>query len=408
MERDTYWGFNNMDTMELLTKLQQTEVRYEAIYSADAHIVEGYEISGVLEGADINAFLCDEDVPIEYRIELEQLIMEKALQQFQEQRLSVDLYIPVNPNLFMADFGESYFALIQKYVGEERLNHIVLMMAEHDYGDDIEQLHHAVRYLKTYGVKLCLCNISSETHLDYVLLLKPNILKIDVTMLDYNSWGANNDLFMTISALALRIGSSLLFHNIETIYHMQSAWKNGGRYYSGRYLTSPAATLAVADELQQRLHDESVRFIQAEKKLLKQRFEAMCTLRQELTAIVERCQPKADDEPSLLKLAHALTDYSFRIYITDEDGFQQSPNIMRYHDEWLVLENAKHKNWSWRPYFLMNIIQLRHEKTGELSDVYRDIETGDMTRTFSIELPNHHYLFVDITYDYLYEHKITK
>lgn len=397
-----------MDAMEVLTNLQQIDVRYQPIYSADAHIVEGYEISGALEGADIPAFLCDEDVPIEYRIEVEQLMIEKALSRFTEEGLSVDVYIPINPNLFMVDFGESYFTLIQKYVSEEQLNRIVLTMAEHVYNDGIEQLHHAVRYLKTYGIKLCLCDISSETHLDYVLLLKPHILKIDITMLDYNSWGANNDLFTTISALSLRIGSSLLFDQIETVYHMQSAWKNGGRYYVGRYL-SPAATQFVDERaLQQRLHDESVRFIQAEKKLLEQRFEAMRTLQQELTTIVERCHPKADDLNSLLKLAEAVKAYSFRIYMTDEDGFQVSPNIMRYQHDWLVIDNAKHKNWSWRPYFLMNIIQLRHEKSGELSEVYRDIETGDMTRTFSIELPTHHYLFIDITYDYLYEHNITK
>ena len=397
-----------MDAMEVLTKLQQIDARYQPLYSADAHIVEGYEISGVLEGANIPAFLCDEDVPIEYRVELEQLMIEKALSRFTEDDVSVDVYIPINPNLFMVDFGESYFTLIQKYVREEQLKRIVLMMSEHVYTDDIEQLHHAVRYLKTYGIKLCLCDISSETHLDYVLLLKPHILKIDITMLDYNSWGANNDLFTTISALALRIGSSLLFDHIETVYHLQSAWKNGARYYMGRYLAPTDTAFVERAALQQRLHDESIRFIQAEKKQLEQRFEAMRTLQHELTAIVERCQPKADDTSSLLKLAEAVKDYSFRIYMTDEDGFQVSPNIMRYQHEWLVLEHAKDKNWSWRPYFLMNIIQLRHEKFGELSEVYRDIETGDMTRTFSIELHNEHYLFIDITYDYLYEHNITK
>lgn len=397
-----------MDAMEVLTKYEQVDIRYQPVYSADAHIIEGYEISGYLEGADIPAFLCDDEVPIEYRVELEQLLIDKALRRFQEECLTFDIYIPIHPHLFMVDFGESYFALIKQYVSEEQLHRIVLMMAEHAYDDGIEQLHHAIRYLKTYGVKLCLCDISSETHLDYVLLLKPAILKINITMLDYSSWGANNDLFTTISSLALRIGASLMFEHIETVYHMQSAWKNGGRYYIGRYLASPAETFLQPDHLQQRLHEENVRFIKAEKKQLEQRFTAMRTLQQELTTIVERCHPKADDTASLLKLAKAVNAYSFRLYITDADGFQLSPNVMRYDDQWLVLENAKHKNWSWRPYFLMNLIQLRHDKAGELSGVYRDIETGEMTRTFSIELPSHHYIFIDITYDYLYEHKIMK
>lgn len=394
--------------MDVLTKLQQVEVLYQPIYSADAHLVEGYEISGYLEDANIPAFLYDEDVPIEYRLELEQLIITKALERFTNEALHVDLYIPINPNLFMTDFGESYFSIIKQHLAEEQFKRIILMMAEHEYEEDIEQLQHAIRYLKTYGIKLCLNKIGSESHLDYVLLLKPNILKIDIDMLDYDTWGAQSDIFMTISSLSLRIGASIFFDDIETIYHMQLAWKNGARYYKGRYLNAPARQFVVTDGLQTRLHDESVRFIKAEKKLLEQRFDALRTLRRELTAVVEKCQPRADDSTSLIKLAEAVSKYSFRIYITDADGFQVSPNIMRYQDTWVVLDNAKDKNWSWRPYFLMNIIRLRHEKSGEISDVYRDIETGDMTRTFSIELPNHQYIFLDITYDYLYEHKITK
>lgn len=397
-----------MDTMEVLTKLQQVEVRYEPVYSADAHLVEGYAVSGFLEGANIPAFLYDEEVPLEYRVELEQLIIERALQPFKDEPLTYDLYIPLNPNLLMQDFAESYFTLLKESISEDSFKHIVLTLAEHEYHEDVEQLQHAIRYLKTYGIKLCLNKIGSESHLDYVLLLKPNILKIDIDMLDYDSWGAQNDIFMTISSLALRIGASIFFDDIETTYHMQLAWKHGARYYKGRYLTEASETFIEPTSLQQRLHEESIRFIKAEKKQLEQRFDAMRTLQRELTAIVEKCQPQADNVASLLKLAEAVTPYSFRIYITDEDGFQVSPNIMRYDNNWVMLEHAKDKNWSWRPYFLMNIIRLRHEKTGEISDVYRDIETGEMTRTFSIELPTHHYIFIDITYDYLYEHSITK
>ena len=35
-----------------------------------------------------------------------------------------------------------------------------------------------------------------------------------------------------------------------------------------------------------------------------------------------------------------------------------------------------------------------------------NIETGEITRTFSIAINEHEYLFVDLSYDYLYEHKI--
>ena len=33
------------------------------------------------------------------------------------------------------------------------------------------------------------------------------------------------------------------------------------------------------------------------------------------------------------------------------------------------------KNWSWRPYFLENIMKMRFENKARLSDLYADIET---------------------------------
>ena len=44
------------------------------------------------------------------------------------------------------------------------------------------------------------------------------------------------------------------------------------------------------------------------------------------------------------------------------------------------------KNWSWRPYFLENIMKMRFENKARLSDLYADIETGEMVRTFSSRL----------------------
>jgi hypothetical protein len=63
------------------------------------------------------------------------------------------------------------------------------------------------------------------------------------------------------------------------------------------------------------------------------------------------------------------------------------------------------KNWSWRPYFLENIIKMRNERKGILSDLYSDIETGETIRTFSFPISSIDYLFIDISYQYLFEHE---
>lgn len=47
-----------------------------------------------------------------------------------------------------------------------------------------------------------------------------------------------------------------------------------------------------------------------------------------------------------------------------------------------------------------------HMKTwhkGILSDTYSDIETGQMVRTFSYPLPDDYFLYIDISYSFIYE-----
>jgi hypothetical protein len=107
-----------------------------------------------------------------------------------------------------------------------------------------------------------------------------------------------------------------------------------------------------------------------------------------------------------LKLAEELSEYSFRLYICDEEGFQTSPNIVRIDSHWEVEEDAINKNWSWRPYFLKTIIKMRNVQSGVFSDIYSDIQTGEMIRTFSVPINENEYMFIDISYDYLFKKNI--
>lgn len=101
-----------------------------------------------------------------------------------------------------------------------------------------------------------------------------------------------------------------------------------------------------------------------------------------------------------------MDQIAFRMYVCDEDGFQKSPNIFKSAASgWVTQMEYLQKNWSWRPYFLENIIRMRNEKKGILSDLYSDIETGETIRTFSMPMNGSDYLFIDIAYHYLFEHE---
>lgn len=399
-----------MDVLNVLDKLDQMEVFFEPIYSADEHSIVAYEVSGrIVEGEtaiDIATFTYNEDVPAEIRAEVEQLVVRQAIEKIIGEIEHIDLYIPCNPNLLTIDFGESYFSLLKELVTEENLHHITLVMNEYLFATDLQQLHHLIKYIQTYGVKVALSNVGAHSHLDSLLLLEPSVLCIDVDQLSYNKWGNQNYVFTTLRALALKMGASLMVSKVDTIYQLQHGWKNGARYYKGAYLEKPSKDFVPRDTLKPRFRDECKQFIATEKKLIKHKLEEVKLLERKIISSVETVIPTSKQADKLIELANQLQDYAFRLYICDGEGFQTTPNIRWKKDQWVVEKEALRKNWSWRPYFLENLLKMRQEQISDLSNAYSDIETGELTRTFSMALPNNEYLFIDISYDYLYEHNI--
>ena len=403
-------GVSRMDAIDVLTNLDKVKAYFQPIFSADEHIVVAYEISGKLvkdeELVSLNSFAYDDDIPEEYRIEVEHKILHKALSRLQEEANEFDIYLPCNANLLMLDFGESYFEIIKQYVSEEELGRIVLVISEHDFKGEFNQLHNILRYFRTYGMKIAINQVGSKSHLDYIKMLSPNILKLSIKDLSYESWSAQNDLFTSLGILAHKIGANMLFESIDNEHQLQFAWKNGGRYYQGKYLVDAQEAIIPRDHLKKGFKERCRRFIATEKRMLDENYNTLKNLQHTLEKSVQRMKLVSDSTVQLLELAKELDEYSFRLYICDEEGFQTSPNIIRINKEWEIQEDAINKNWSWRPYFLKTIIQMRNDQSGVISDLYSDIVTGEMTRTFSVPINGGLYLFIDISYDYLFQHNI--
>jgi len=399
-----------MDAIDVLTNIEHAKAYYQPIFSADEHIVVAYEVLGKLVNGeklmDLNAFAYDEDIPVEYRLEVEHKILRLALSELAEKAKDYDIYLPCNANLLILDYGESYFDIIKEYISEDSLSRIVLVIAEHDFKGDFSQLSNILRYYRTYGMKIAINQVGSESHIDYIKMLSPNILKVNIEKLSYESWSAQNDLFTSLGSLARKIGANMLFEGIDSVHQLQFAWKNGGRYYQGKYLSEPQTDTISRDLLKDHFKEKCQQFITTEKRLLEEKYNELKNLQNMLEKAIDYINPTSNNVAQLLLLAEELEDCSFRIYICDEDGFQLSPNIMRIEKKWDVQEEAINKNWSWRPYFLKTIIKMRNDQSGEFSDMYSDIVTGEMMRTFSIPLNDREYLFIDISYEYLFKHNI--
>ncbi|EIJ79396.1 EAL domain-containing protein [Bacillus methanolicus] len=401
-----------MDALDILTDLDNVIPYFQPIFSADEHKVIGYEILGRYKSESeiisLGPFFHDHQIPEEYKLEVDNTVLSKAL----EKAISLDddvlLFVNRDAELLMHDNGEQFLQLLLEY--QQRgisLERIVLEISERNYEGKPNHLDHLLNYYKTFGLKIAIDKMGNDSsHLDRIGQLSPDILKVDLGALKSTNTGPSYQAILdSLSFLARKIGATLLFENIEMVYQLQFAWKNGGRFYQGFYLHKPHCEFISRDLLKEWLKKEFQKFISYEKRKLEALYNISENFQEKIQNLLHKFKKYENYTDLLYSLAKYLDEIAFRMYVCDEDGFQKSPNIFKKDKNWILQNEYLKKNWSWRPYFLENIIRMRNEKKGILSDLYSDIETGETIRTFSIPLNNQDFLFIDLSYNYLYEHE---
>ncbi|HWJ78854.1 MAG TPA: EAL-associated domain-containing protein [Niallia sp.] len=397
-----------MDPLDILTDLEHVIPYFQAIFSADEQSVIGYEVLGRYHGEEgvesLGSFFLDEGIPEEYKQEVDHVILTKALEKALLLEEDVLLFINRDADLLMYDDGEAFLQTLLEYEKKGiRLDRIVLEISERNYTGQFYHLDHLLIYYRTYGIKIAIDKMGSDSsYLDRIGELAPDILKIDLLALRSTSTSQTyQNVLYSLSMLARKIGATLLFENIEMVYQLQFAWKNSGRYYQGYFLHYPEGDFidrySRKETLKTMFHD----FIVAEKKKLSTVFSITEKFQLQLHELLVKNRKYSSYEELLKSLTNELSDVAFRMYVCDEDGFQKSANIFKKDLAWVIQPEYTNKNWSWRPYFLENIMKMRIEKRGILSDLYSDIETGDTVRTYSYPLNAKEYLFIDLSYNFL-------
>ena len=398
-----------MDALDILTDLDHVIPYFQAIFSADEQSVIGYEVLGRYHGKDgvesLGDFFLDGGIPEEYKQEVDHVILTKALDKALQLDDDVLLFINRDADLLMYDDGEAFLQTLLEYESKGiSLNRIVLELSERNYTGQFYHLDHLLIYYRTYGIKIAIDKMgrSDSSYLDRIGELAPDILKIDLLALRSTSTSHTyHNVLYSMSMLARKIGATLLFENIEMVYQLQFAWKNGGRYYQGYFLHYPEETFIDRFSRKETLRNMFHEFISSEKKKLSAVFDITENFQLKIQELLVKYRKHSSYDEMLKSLTLDLTDIAFRMYVCDEDGYQKSVNIIKINSSWEIQPEYMNKNWSWRPYFLENIMKMRTERRGILSDLYSDIETGETVRTYSYPLNAKEYLFIDLSYNFL-------
>ncbi|MDN7242696.1 EAL-associated domain-containing protein [Planococcus sp. N028] len=399
-----------MDPLDIIENLHKVRPAFQPIISAVKHNVIGYEVLGRYQCDDGNwislgDFFHDIDVPDEYKIEVDQHLLQLAISKMLEEANECLLFINRNAKQLLINSGEDFLQTLKTF--EKKgfpMNRIVLEITEHDFAEDFEVLEHLLIYYKTYGIQIAVDHIGAKSsNIDRIRQLKPHILKIDTGIIRQHNQEVFQDIIFSLSVLARRIGAKLSYENIEDNHQLYFAWKHGGHYYQGFYLAKPDFDFLATDALPVNVGAKVKEFVQREKSRLERRLAFTRTCEEKVKKLLNQWHGVETADAFIEAAKDAFDEESFRLYICDSNGQQISSNFRKRLQFWEVEEDQRGSHWAFRPYFLENTMHMKTWHKGILSDTYSDIETGEMVRTFSYPLSDHYFLFIDISYAFLFE-----
>ncbi|WP_101843598.1 EAL domain-containing protein [Halobacillus sp. Marseille-P3879] len=400
-----------MDPLDIVSHLHKIKPVYQPVISAIKHDVIGYEVLGrfkhMEEWKSLGEFFHDGDVPEEFKVEVDQHLLQLAISDMLADNKEGYLFINRNAKQLMINDGEDLLEtlLLYKQKGFE-MDRIVIEVTEHDFDEEFEELNHLLLYYKTFGIQVAIDHVGAKSsNIDRIRQLEPHILKIDTKSIRRHNSEGFQDIMYSLSMLAQRIGAALLFENIEDNFQLHFAWKHGGRYYQGFYLAKPDFDLLSKTDLSINLTNKVASYIQREKSLIEQRLELVSAWENKVKEILSKWEGPKKVDLFIDWVTSQFDNESFRMFVCNSDGQQISSNFRKHEKLWELEPHKKGSNWAFRPYFLENVMQMKTAGRGILSDIYSDIETKDMIRTFSFPLTDQHFLFIDLKYSYMYNHE---
>lgn len=399
-----------MDPLDVIENISHVFPQYQPIMNSEEFKIIGYEVVGRIklngEVRSLAPFFLDSSVPVEYRWEVDKEIHRKAVKYACGYPNHPRLFFNIDPDtLVQLHCLEELMENFERYHKEGlQRDRVVFEFRMNDYAGVINDLSHMLLYMKASGYQVSLDDIrTNDTNLNHFSKLEPNLIKVDLADLkegmDHSTY---RDVLNGLATFARKIGASLHFKGIKNSHQLHTGWKHGGRFLQGEYLSASVDGFIDSQASKELLEKNINGFIGRYHRKLEQQIKLIQSLDDKIAELLKGEELFSVESLTEL-IAKTTQEVSFRVYICDLYGYQKSANWLKVDEKWIFDEQAIGKNWSWRTYFLAQIMQMKHRKIGMLSDKYRDIETNDEIRTYSYPIDDEQYVFIDLDPTFLFE-----
>ncbi|UKS25703.1 EAL domain-containing protein [Paenibacillus sp. HWE-109] len=382
---------------------QEVRPFFQPILSLQSQEIIGYETLGrrVREGQveSLGPFFKDPDIAEEEHLLIDRYLRERAIERIASVDDESSLFINLKPSWIYRTYKRTgvlpTIELLRKYqINPAR---IVIEVTEEEFTGKLQELTQIVELYRQFGCTIAIDDVGSGfSNFDRIASLQPKILKIDLNILKKSVIHAGyKALMQSFSILAAQMGASLLVEGVETKQELHSALQVGARYVQGFLFSKAEPDFQNKAVFKAMLKEEMNIFGQSEF----QRYSRILAIHQSLDALIHdavRIATPEDADHVIENMINNVPDNCIRMYICVGDGYQVSSNYTRKEEAWSKDESYRGANWTWRPYFISNILMMNLQEQGILSQAYTDLDTSHQIQTYSCALGEGYYLFLDL------------
>ncbi|MBI41205.1 MAG: hypothetical protein CMF59_16540 [Leptospiraceae bacterium] len=384
---------------------------YQPVLSVADGSIYGYEVLGRLRHEDgtvesLGPFFHDENSDLAERIEISRDIRKDAFRTIDSLAPHQKMFVNIKPSWMWKYRSHQSLPTLDMLdelgVSGQR---VVIEITEDEFQGDLDELFDMVARYRAAGCRIAVDDFNFN-FMDRLIHLQPDIVKVDMALVKRISQRPEyRSLIEYIASFARDFGISVLFEGVETDRELESAIESGAEFVQGYYFAPAAESFLESNQFQEKLRDVLQSVVQRnwnrnrnvmtiESVMNRLLSELLSSMKIKLNGNGNINPDMADDV--LRGVLSGLPPKCYRIYACDDRGDQLSSNFERDEQgEFVLRSEFRRMNWSWRPYFLHNLVRMKHYGRGIISTPYRDTETKKETLTFSCPVRDNVYLFMD-------------
>lgn len=312
------------------------ETHFQPILSARKKSVVGLE--ALSRGVDAERGLIPPKILFELAnqqnlsLEFDRLCRDNALRRFREVCYDESLLLFLNLSTSVLDFGITGPDYLVEKINELGLSpeNIAIEMLESEV-TDTENLKRFVNACREHGFLIALDDVGiGYSNLDRILLVKPDILKIDrglVQNIDGDYY--KQELFKSLVVLAQKIGALVVAEGVETQEEALVCYDYGVDFFQGFYFAKPqTADSLMMEQPRSKVHEVAQAYRQSRIEKINLQSRKRKQYNQVLRRILVELQyvPAYSFEQKLRQIIkdHPMLEY---LYILNSQGVQVTESI---------------------------------------------------------------------------------